>query len=238
MILTAHQPVYLPWLGLFHKIALADTFVSFNKVQYLTKDWNNRNKIKTANGVIWLSVPVHSKGHREKSINEIEINNNSPWGRKHWHSIKFAYSKSPFFTRYADFFENLYMREWHFLEDLNDHILKYLLSELKIKTRFVKASEMDFQGTGSDLVLDMCVKMGANFYIFGALGKDYAEVDKYKKANIKLHFQDYKHPQYPQLWGDFEPYLSIIDLLFIAGPNSFDKIMENNVSQQELLNVI
>ena len=88
MVLTAHQPVYLPWLGLFHKISQADTFVSFDRVQYLPKDWNNRNRIKTANGPVWLSVPVLKKGHRDKALNEIEIDNRSPWRRKHWRTLE------------------------------------------------------------------------------------------------------------------------------------------------------
>ena len=88
MILTAHQPVYLPWLGLFHKIALADTFVFFDQVQYLPKDWMNRNKIKTTSGEIFLTVPVFTKGHRDKKTSEIEINNNENWQNKHLKTIK------------------------------------------------------------------------------------------------------------------------------------------------------
>ena len=108
MILTAHQPVYLPWLGLFHKIAMADLFISFDQVQYLKKDWNNRNKIKSYKGPIWLTVPVLSKGHYQKCICDIEINNSLPWARKHWRTINTSYAKAPYFRKYADFFEDLY----------------------------------------------------------------------------------------------------------------------------------
>ena len=100
MILTAHQPVYLPWLGLFHKISLADIFVYFDQVQYLPKDWMNRNEIKTATGPSWLTVPVLKKGHRERKTSEIEINNEIDWRKKHLKTIKNNYCKSPFFEKY------------------------------------------------------------------------------------------------------------------------------------------
>ena len=101
MILTAHQPVYLPWLGLFHKIALADVFVSFNQVQYQPKDWNNRNQVKTSAGPKWLSVPVKRAGYLEKTISDIEIDNSLPWARKHWKTLHLNYHRAPHFDRYA-----------------------------------------------------------------------------------------------------------------------------------------
>jgi len=221
MILTAHQPVYLPWLGLFHKISLADTFVSFNQVQYLPKDWNNRNKIKTAQGATWLTVPVLTTGYREKKLTDIEINNNLPWQRKHWKSILLNYQKAPFFAAYADFFEDVYLkREWHHLVDLNDYMLRWFLKTLEISVAFVDAREKNFHGSKNDLVLDMCVQLGAEKYIFGILGKDYADRASFERKNIKIFFQDYKHPVYPQLHGQFISHLSVIDLLFNCGPDS------------------
>ena len=126
MILTAHQPVYLPWLGLFHKIALADKFVFFNEVQYLPKDWMNRNKIKTSVGEIFLTVPVLRKGYREKKTSELEINNNINWQEKHLKSIQINYKKSLFFDTYIQFFEEVYSKKWQYLADLNEYMLKYL----------------------------------------------------------------------------------------------------------------
>lgn len=234
MILTAHQPVYLPWLGLFHKIAIADKFVFFNEVQYLPKDWMNRNKIKTAAGEIWLTVPVLRKGYRDMVTSEIEINNDTDWKRKHLKSIQINYKKAPYFEKYFYFFEEMYGKEWRYLADLNEHILKWFLEQLGINIAFVKASDFKFQGTKSELVLDMCRQLGANLYIFGALGKDYAKVEDFKEHGIRAIFQDYKHPIYPQLHGDFIPNLSVIDLLFNCGPNSLDIIMSNNITKSEL----
>ncbi|MBW8000470.1 MAG: WbqC family protein [Planctomycetes bacterium] len=231
MILTAHQPVYLPWLGLFHKIALSDRFCIFDDVQYLKKDWNNRNQIKTQAGAMWLTVPVLTKGYREKPIRDIEINNTVNWRKKHWKSICVAYKKSPYFSRYADFFENLYEREWDNLVKLNDHILFYLLDELGINVEIHRASDESFHGTKSSLVLDMCKKLKSDGYIFGALGKDYVQAEEFEKADVKVFFQDYSHPVYPQSHGQFIPYLSVIDLLFNCGDKSLDIIMSGNVNK-------
>lgn len=235
MILTAHQPVYLPWLGLFHKIALADTFVSFNQVQYLPKDWNNRNKIKTATGETWLTVPVLRKGYREKSICEIEINNNEPWRRKHWRSIYLNYKNAPYFEKYAPFFEDVYQREWHYLTDLNEFMLRWFLDTLGIKVKFLKASDFRFRGQKSDLVLDMCKQLGSDVYIFGALGRDYAQVEDFEAAGIRVMFQDYQHPIYPQQYEGFISHLSIIDLLFNCGDESLDILMRGNISREHIM---
>ena len=237
MILTAHQPVYLPWLGLFHKIALADKFVFFNQVQYLPKDWMNRNKIKSASGEILLTVPVLRKGHREKKNNEIEINNETNWQQKHLKTITMNYKKAPYYETYIQFFEEIYTKQWQYLADLNEYMLRWFLKELNINTEFLKASDFDFQGTKSELVLDMCKKIDVSMYIFGALGRDYAQIDEFKKVGIDIVFQDYNHPTYKQLYGNFTSNLSIIDLLFNCGPDSYKIIMSNNISKEKLLQI-
>jgi hypothetical protein len=224
-VLTAHQPVYLPWLGLFHKIALADTFVSFNRVQYLPKDWNNRNRIKTRAGPTWLTVPVLKKGHREKPLDEIEINNALPWRRKHWTALALNYGKAPHFDDYAGFFEDVYARDWRTLAELDEYMLGWFLDTLGIEVRFLRASDFDFHGAKSGLVLDMCQQLEADTFVFGALGRDYADTQAFAEAGIEVIFQGYRHPEYPQLHGPFESYLSVVDLLFNCGPTSREVIL-------------
>ena len=235
MILTAHQPVYLPWLGLFHKIAQADMFISFNQVQYQPKDWNNRNQIKTHRGPLWLSVPVLRKGYLDKTISDIEINNREPWAHKHWKSLQLAYSKSPFFKLYADFFQDIYSQRWESLVDLNETMLKGFLGILGIAVPVHSADEWEFHGMKSHLVLDMCTQTNASDYIFGALGRDYADIAAFESAGVKAHFQEYVHPVYPQLHGDFVSHLSVVDLLFNCGDASRDILMSGNLSKEELL---
>jgi hypothetical protein len=234
MILTAHQPVYLPWLGLFHKIALADKFIFFDRVQYVPKDWISRNQIKGPQGAVMLTVPALRKGYLEKKIADIEINNELPWARKHWKTILLSYGKSPYFKQYADFFEDIYNKPWTLLADLNFTMLHWFLVTLGIKTALEKAGSYTFEGAKSDLVLDMCVKLDAHVYIFGALGKDYADHDAFTQAGVTPVFQDYHHPTYKQLHGDFLPYMSIIDLLFNEGPHSLDILMSGNITAEQL----
>lgn len=235
MILTAHQPVYLPWLGLFHKIALADKFVFFDQVQYVPKDWISRNQIKTQNGPVMLTVPVLRKGYLNKKIAEIEVNNDVPWARKHWKTILLSYGKSQYFKQYADFFEDIYSGKWDLLADLNLSMLKWCLQTLGINVPVERAGEYNFEGSKSALVLDMCLKLGAELYIFGALGRDYVDVDAFLKAGVQPIFQSYRHPVYKQLHGDFLPYMSIIDLLFNEGPNSLDILMSGNINKDDVL---
>jgi hypothetical protein len=227
VILTAHQPVYLPWLGLFHKIALCDTYVFLDSVKYLKQDWNNRNKIKGSAGPMWLTVPVATGGTDNILLPDVRISNEHNWRVKHWRSIRSCYGRAPYFDQYAPFLEDVYRRKWEFLNELNLHVLQWSLEVLGIKARFLRASELDLEGTKSDLVLDMCRKLGAKTYIFGALGRDYAEVADFERAGVDVMFQDYRHPQYPQLHGDFISHLSIIDLLFNCGAKSLEILMQN-----------
>ena len=220
MRLTAHQPQYLPYLGHIAKIADADMFCLFDAAQMTKKDFVTRNRIKTANGVIWLSVPCENKGHFGKRICDTEVNNGVDWRNKHAKSIEMAYKKAPYFNEYWPFFEDLYSRPWEFICDLDEYTLKWLLDTLGVKVKFVKASDYDFRGYKSDLVLDMCKTLGATEYVFGALGRDYCDEDSFKAAGIKIEFQDYVHPIYTQLHGDFTPYCSVLDLLMMEGQNS------------------
>ena len=228
IILTAHQPVYMPWLGLFHKIALADVFCYFDIVQYQKKDYNNRNKIKTKNGELWLSVPVQSKNHLEKNVSEILIIQDE-WVKKHIKSIELNYKKTPFFDLYFPRIKSILINESEkSLGWLNFQLLEYFLACLDINTPVVKASDYNFKGRGSDLVLDMCIELGADKYIFGEQGKNYADIGSFKEAGIEVYFQKYKHPIYKQVGWGFIPYMSIIDLLFNKGNESFKILMSKN----------
>jgi hypothetical protein len=229
MILTAHQPVYLPWLGLFHKIAISDSYCFFDIVQYQRKDYNNRNKIKTNNGPIWLSVPVKSSGRLNSKINDIEIINNG-WNKKHIRSIEINYSKAKYFEKYIVGIKEILLNDYKYLSDLNYDILKHGLYALNIDTKVIKASDYNFYGAKSDLVLDMCKKLSADTYIFGKQGKDYADVDSFLERSITPIFQDYHHPVYAQLHGDFIPNMSFLDLIFNHGPDSYNILMSENIT--------
>jgi len=237
-VLTAHQPLYLPWLGFFHKIACSDIFCLWDDVQFCSKDFIHRNKIKNPNGPMWLTVPMHTKGYRNKVINEMMIDNSKPWTKKQWKSIEISYQKAPYFDSYKDFFEDLYGRKWEKIAELDEYIIRYLLKEIGIDVELLKASNMNFEGKKSERVLDMCKKIGADIYIFGELGKDYAKIEDFEKENVKIYFQNYNHPVYPQLFGDFVSHLSVIDLLFNRGEKSLEHIMNDNVTKNDILKTL
>lgn len=213
MLLCAHQPMYLPWRGLFNKIRWADTFCIFDDVPFERHGFGNRNWIKTANGPVLLTVPVRLKDHIDKPIRDILIANETNWQRKHLRSIELAYAKAPFFDKHYPKMQEIYGRKWETLAGLNRVLLEYFLDALGIKVEIVTASEQGFSGSKSELVLDMCLKLGATEYIFGAMGKNYADVEAFEKAGVKVLFQYYHEKPYPQMHGEFVPNLSTIDYL-------------------------
>lgn len=235
MILTAHQTSTFPWLGFFHKVALADKYVNFDQVQYSPKDWINRNRIKTDNGLVWVTIPVLTSGHREKVIADMEINNQTRWREKMWKTIQFAYKKARYFNIYAGFFDDLFKRDWQYLIDFNEYTFKWFIKTLGIKTELDDAVNYKFEGAKSDLVLDMCKKLNADIYIFGGEGKNYADQESFYRAGVIPYFQEYKHPVYSQLNGEFLSHMSILDLLFNEGPRSLDIIMSGNINKEKLL---
>ncbi len=235
MILSIHQPAYLPWLGYFHKINLSDTFIYFDTTQFEKNSFINRNKIKTPSGPIWLTVPVKLEGHLEKEIGQIELASKK-WGKKHWLTIESNYKKAKYWPEYADQLWGLYKKEYNNIADLCYDQLVLFLSWLNIKTKVIRSSELKpRQSKKLDLVLDILEEVKASSYISGALGRDYIEPQRFKDKKIKLYYQSYEHPKYNQLWGDeFSPYMSIIDLLFNEGDGSLEILMSGNITKQDL----
>ncbi len=224
MILTAHQPSYIPWLGLFAKIVAADTFCIFDGVPDEGSGFANRQRIKTAAGVQWLTVPV--RRHMDTRICDVDIASDQPWARKHWRTIELAYGSAPYFSKHAEDVKGILLgTPWKKLADLDEAMLRYFMATLRIPTKVVRASDYNFQGAKSDLVLDMCKQLRATEYIFGSQGRDYADVAAFDAAGIKVSFQNYKHPEYPQLHGPFVPNMGAIDLLFNVGGAQGRKII-------------
>jgi hypothetical protein len=219
MIVSIHQPQYLPWLGYFDKIERSDVFVFLDNVQFKKNEWQNRNKIKTEQKWQWLTVPViHKFGQK---INEVKINNTVRWGKKHLTALMTHYSKAAFFKEHIGFFEKTYAQEWQYLADINIHIIQYLVEALGIsKTKLVISSEHESREEPTERLVDLCKQAGGDVYLSGQDGEKYLNLDKFDKEGIQVIFQHYNHPQYPQLYGNFEPYMSIIDLLFNCGPES------------------
>lgn len=228
MIVSINQPAYLPWLGYFERIANSNLHIVLDHVQFEKNSFTNRNKIRTKDGWMWLSVPVKTKGKfGELNINELEIDNTSRWTKKHWESIRSNYAKAKYFSEYAPNIERIYATEWPRLNDLMHEINNYLLNILGIKTSLLYSSEMNVEGKKNELVLNLCKSVSATVYLSGSQGRNYLDESLFEKEGIKVIYQDYHHPEYSQVYPGFEPYMAAIDLLFNVGPDSLNIIMSN-----------
>lgn len=216
--ISIHQPVYLPWLGFFKKIISSDIFVFLDDVQYEKNGWQNRNKIRTNDGEIWVTVPVNSKS--KTLLKDITIDNSSNWAKKHSKSISHNYSKAKFFDKHWNDFERIYQKKIDRLIDLNLEIIKLLMKKLKIQTKTILASELKISEQGSQRILEICKALGADSYLSGSVGKDYLKLNDFTDNSINVNFQNFKHPIYNQVFEPFHPNMSAIDLLYNEGEQS------------------
>ena len=217
------QPSYIPWRGYFEQIYRADVFVFYDDVQYDKHGWRNRNRIKNHQGGQWLTIPVHSKGVVVENvpINEIEIAWEQSWAERHWRAIQQAYSKAPFFRQYAPWLETVYQRRPARLADFTIPLTIEIAEKLGIcHTRFIRASEMQASGQKTDRLIEILTGLGATHYISGPSAASYIEEDKFRAAGITLEYMEYNYPQYPQLYPPYDPYITILDLLFMVGPEA------------------
>ena len=222
MIASIHQPNYLPWLGLFNKIARSDVFVIFDDVQFPTGKkgfFGNRNKIKTNSGELWLTVPVLDRS-KCKNFNEIKINYNG-WNKKHVANIENFYRKSPYFDLYYEDIKNILLQEYDNFSELSTKLITYFMNVLDINTKIMHSSEIckDVDLTGMDKIFYILEQLKADTYISsdGPGSRRYIKEEDFNDKNIKLIWQNFEHPTYKQIHGDFISHLSIIDLLFNNG---------------------
>jgi hypothetical protein len=223
MICSVHQPQYLPWLGYFDKIDQADVFVLLDTVQFKKNEWQNRNRIKTAQGMQWITVPVLY--HFPQLIQDVEINNNEKWQHKQRQTILSNYRKAPFWSLLEPFFDEMFSAQWDTIAKLNIHVVKRLAAILGIETPLFVASGMGvFPENPDERLIAIARHFGADAYLAGSGGHDYMDLEKYREASVDVIFQEYQHPVYNQLYGDFEPFLSVIDLIFNHGKESLNII--------------
>jgi hypothetical protein len=227
MIVSIHQPNYLPWLGYFHKIANSEVFVLLDNVPYTRNSFINRNKIKTQRGANWMTLSVLTTGRSGQLIGEVEISNGTPL-ETNWKTIKANYSKAPYFPDYKDKFESVYSKEWKNLADLNETLIRLNCEILGIRdVKFVRASELGACGKSTGLLINICKAVGGDTYLSGNGGKKYMDEGLFEKEGIKLKFSEFRHPVYSQLWGDFVPNLSVIDFIFNEGGSNFSNLKDN-----------
>jgi hypothetical protein len=218
VVVAAVQPNYLPWKGYFDLLGLADIFVVLDDVQYTRRDWRNRNRIKTAGGVNWITVPV---SHRHNTlIRDVSIADNS-FQRRHFATIRQAYASATFIDDLAPFLQDLYAaKRWKWLMDLNllaiDAIARRFLA---IDTQILRASDIPTAGDASQRLCQLVRAVGGTHYLSGPAAKSYLDVSTFESAGIGVRWMDYSgYPAYPQLHGLFRHDVTVLDLLAHTGP--------------------
>ena len=233
MIITIHQPEHLPWLGLFNKIAKADKFIILDSVQYEKNYFQNRNRILGTNGVQWLSIPVSNKGHMHGSIATTQIASdpkNAKWREKYLQTVKMSYGKYPFFNEVFPMLEKAINTETDLFCEINMAIIRAFCDALEIHPEYVRSSELNVDGLKSSLILDICKEINTDVYIAGPSGRDYLDMKSFDDNGIRVVFNDYHHPVYPQRrTEEFVSHLSALDLFMNVGFEEAKKvIMQGN----------
>lgn len=221
MNLAISQSNYIPWKGYFDCINSVDEFILYDDMQYTRRDWRNRNKIKTKDGVQWVTIPVDVKGKYFQKINETTINDAS-WAETHWRTIANSYAKAPYFNDYKEIFEKLYLGNTEtYLSKVNYNFLSAICEILGIKTKLLWSSDFELVDGKTERLLDLCIKRDATKYISAPAAQAYMDLSIFNNEGIEVEFMDYSgYPEYKQLHGEFDHAVSIIDLIFNEGPNA------------------
>ncbi len=222
------QSNYIPWKGYFDMIAAADEFIFHDDRQYTKNDWRNRNKIKTQNGVQWLTIPVGTNEKRKISDVVISPEQRDKWQKKHWNIITANYINAPYFSEISSLIAPLYLeKKYIYLSQVNYDFIFTICNYLRINTKFRYSSEFNARESKNERLIDMLTQAGATEYISGQAAKAYIDEKKFADNRIKLTWFDHtRYPAYPQLWGDFIHKVSMLDVLFNCGKDSA-KYMQN-----------
>jgi hypothetical protein len=233
MIASIHQPNFLPWIGLFHKISLSDVFIAFDDVQFpVGKNFGSRVLIRNFNNSFWVNIPVEKRSELP-AFNKVRIREDGMWKKKLLKKIEFSYGKSEYFKDYFPFFSDLIIEEREILSEFNLNIIKKISERLGLRAKIIRSSEIDEAGgkNGFDKIIALLKKVNADVYISGR-GKGsakYINDDAMSEAGIRLEWQVFNHPVYRQVGNGFIENLSVIDLLFNEGPKSFEIIKSSGI---------
>ncbi len=214
------QSCYLPWKGYFDIIHDADLFIFYDEAQYTRNDWRNRNRIKSRDGVAWLTVPVRSR--LGQAISEVGPSD-SNWAARHWKTLRQNYSRAPHFRRYRDFLENFYLAmRWDSLSKLNQHLIVAIARDLLgVRTEFRNSADYPAQGRRLDRLIALLQCAGTRTYVSGPSASSYIDSSRFEQAGLALKYKSYEgYPEYPQFHPPFEHRVSILDLLFHTGPDA------------------
>jgi hypothetical protein len=221
MVVATHQPIFLPWPGFFFKAIHTDCLVLLDNVQFPRgRGWMNRNRLKSEQGELWLTVPVHKKGLGLQSIREVKVFSDSNWRRKHLRGVRQNYANAPYLAEHFPSLKSIYDDSHELLVELNVALIRYFFEVLHIETELVMQSDLGVVGRGTDLVVRICRYMGAGRYLTFPIAAKYLRSEDFERERVGLQLTRFESPVYPQLWGGFLSNLSVLDLLLNCGPKS------------------
>lgn len=217
------QPMFLPWIGIFEQIKLADIYVHYDDVQFpLGGSFMNRVQIKTCHGIQWITAPVKRQG--KQLISSIEFDSQQDWKKKHLRKIKESYSKAKYSEEMMNLLEDIYSYNTNSLCQFNINAIIKICNYLNIDCEFVYSSQFSILSSSSNKLLEIVKKLEGNVYITGHGAKNYLDYELFEKNHIRVEFMDYKCNPYYQLHGEFTPYVSIIDLIANNGKDGLEYI--------------
>ena len=224
---AAIQSNYIPWKGYFDAISMVDEFVFYDDVQYTKNDWRNRNKIKTPQGIQWLTIPVIHESLSQR-VRDAKIAKDN-WSRKHWNAITINYSKAKYFDEYQEIFSKLYGNlAAEYLCEVNYLFVETICKILGIKTKLTRINQFTLSGDKTEKLVDLSKQLKATHYLTGPSAKGYIEEDLFTKKDIVVEYMNYaNYPEYSQLYGPFIHEVSVLDLIFNEGPNAI-KFMQSS----------
>jgi hypothetical protein len=228
MIVAAHQPSYLPWLGYLDKMAKADLFVVMDDLQYEAQNFQNRQRVKLHSGAAWLTVPLLRGSQADRICDKRIDNTGNPkqhWQRRTWLTIEMNYRRAPYFAKYADALREIYTRPWTSLVELDMALLELARGWLGISVPIVRSSSLGLSGQSTDRIIDLCKKVGARAYLSGSGGSTgYLDDERMGRSGIGVIWQHFDHPRHAQRFPErgFVSHLAFLDLLFNCGEQSRD----------------
>lgn len=215
-----HQPDFAPYLGFFHRLLTTDVFIVLDDVQFLRRGWHHRDKIKGPHGARWLTLSI-DKGGYHQTLTEVRL---APieqgWIESQLNVLRESYRKAPYFESYFEELERIYYSGTDRLVPFNLQVLKFLMRALDLRVEMRFSSEMAVPGTKSERLINLVKTVGGTHYYTGIGSRSYLDEAMFVREGLAVEWQDFRHPTYPQLHGDFVPYLSTLDLLFNCGPQA------------------
>lgn len=238
MKVVISQPMYFPWRGIFEQIKLADIFVHYDDVKMPQgRSFINRVQLKTPDGFDWMTIPLTRHGASSAPINTVETAPSRSWREDHLNLFHHNYSRAPYYKDAKILLEETLKTGGDRLADIAIRSMELCASYLGLKTKFILSSHLSIPGRSSEKLRDVVKHLGGTVYITGHGGKNYLNYGLFERAKIRVEFMDYKKTSYPQLWGDFNPYVSILDLIANTGSNAADYLDSGTCYWKEFLEV-